>query len=126
MKIWQSYGAEHSLSLVIIGHFKEVADAEEFRTLVEETTDFLREQNGFDVEADRYGSKVMDYLSGKKMYSLTPQQLGHFLYDYSIDVIGNDIRISSDDDLHGFISLMVNHGAKIEVFSTHDYQETDD
>ncbi len=125
MKIWQSYGAEHSLNLVIIGHFKEVVDAEEFKTLVDSTADFLRGQDDFDVEADRYGNAVMDYLAGKDLYSLSPQQLGHFLYDYSIEVIGNDVHVSSDDDLHGLISLLINKGAKIEIFSAHDYPEVD-
>ncbi len=126
MKIWQSYGAEHSLNLVIIGRFKEVADAEEFKSLVDKTIKFLQGQDDFDVEADRYGSDVRDYLSEENLYSLSPQQLGHFLYDFSLEVIGNNVHVSSDDDLHGLISLMVNHGAKIEVFSAHDYPETDD
>ncbi|WP_368857300.1 DUF6375 family protein, partial [Vibrio parahaemolyticus] len=28
MKIWQGYGAEHSLNLVIVGEFKDVEKAE--------------------------------------------------------------------------------------------------
>jgi len=125
MKIWNSYGAEHSLNLVIIGHFKEPSDAKEFKDFVEKTASFLSDQDDFEVEADRYSSGVLDYLSDKNMHSLTPQQLGHFLYDYSIDISGSDVTVSSDDDLHGFISLMVHHGAKIEVFSAHNYPNED-
>lgn len=125
MKIWKSYGAEHSLNLVIIGHFKESTDAEEFKDFVEKTTDFLQKQDDFDVEADRYSNGVLDYLANKNMYSLTPQQLGHFLYDYSIEISGSNVQIFSDDDLNGFISLMIHHGAKIEVFSAHNYPKTD-
>lgn len=33
MKIWQGYGAEHSLNLVIVGTFKDVGDAEKFEAL---------------------------------------------------------------------------------------------
>lgn len=125
MKLWQSYGAEHSLNLVIIGHFKEANLAEEFEDLVDETADFLRELNSFDVEEDRYDPQVMEYLSKKNIYCLTPQQLGHMLYDYSIDREGSDIKISSDDDINGFISLLINKGAKVEVFSAHDHPESD-
>lgn len=123
MKIWQSYGAEHSLNLVIIGHFKEVSLAEEFTELVDETAEFLRDIDHFDVEEDRFDPKVMDFLSKQNMYCLTPQQLGHLLYDYSIDRDGNDIKIYSDDDIHGFISLLIHKGAKVEVFSAHDHPE---
>lgn len=123
MKIWQSYGAEHSMNLVIIGRFKEVADAEEFEDLFNSLTKFLREQNDFDVDSDRYGNEVLDYLGKKNIYSLSPQQLGLFLYDVSIDQHGNEIRITSQDDMTGLISLLVHKGAKVEIFSAHDYPE---
>ena len=35
MKIWQSFGSEHSSNLVMIGHFKNVADAQEAQKLIE-------------------------------------------------------------------------------------------
>lgn len=124
MKIWQSYGAEHSMNLVIIGRFKEVADAEEFEDLFNSLTEFLREQKGFDVDSDRYGNEVLDYLGKKNIYCLSPQQLGLFLYDVSIDQYGNEIRITSEDDMTGLISLLVNKGAKVEIFSAHDYPES--
>lgn len=121
MKIWQSYGAEHSLNLVIVGKFKDVADAEEFNELIESMTDFLRNQPEFDVEADRYSPDVLDYLGKKNLYCLTPQQLGQLLYDMHIEQNGNEVKISSDDDLNAFVSLLVHKGAKVEVFSAHDY-----
>ena len=49
MKLWTSYGAEHSLNLVIIGDFKEVVDAEEFELLVSSLKEFLMKDKKFDV-----------------------------------------------------------------------------
>ena len=49
MKIWTSYGAEHSLNLVIIGQFKEAADAEEFESLISSLSEFLSNDPDFDV-----------------------------------------------------------------------------
>lgn len=126
MKVWQSYGAEHSLNLVIIGHFKEPSDAEEYKDLVEQVTDFLREQSDFDVEADRFSEEVHDYLISKNISSLSPEQLGQLLYEYSIEVAGNDVHIYSDDELNGLVSLMLRKGAKIEIFSAHDYPESNE
>jgi len=125
MKIWQSYGAEHSLNLVIVGKFREVADAEEFKALVESLADFLRDQTEFDVDADRYSRKVLDYLGKKNLYCLSSQQLGQFLYDMHLEQNGDEIRISSDDDLNALVSLLVHKGAKVEVYSAHDYPDAE-
>ncbi|MFK5894552.1 MAG: DUF6375 family protein [Pseudomonadota bacterium] len=121
MKIWQSYGAEHSMNLVIIGRFKEVIDAEEFESLIDSLINFLHEHSDFDVDSDRFGREISDYLSKKNLYCLSPQQLGQLLYDMHLEREGNEIRISSDDDLNAFISLLIHKGAKVEAFSAHDY-----
>jgi hypothetical protein len=123
MKIWKSYGAEHSLNLIIVGKFKEVADAEEFKALVNTLTDFLRKESEFDMDANRYSPAVLEYLGKKNLFCLSPQQLGQLLYDMHIEQQGNKILISSDDDLNAFISLLIHQGAKVEVFSAHDYPD---
>ena len=53
MKIWNSYGAEHSLNLVILGKFKDVTHAEEFKTMLDSLTNFLRKESSFDIDAER-------------------------------------------------------------------------
>ncbi len=125
MKIWQSYGAEHSQNLVVIGNFKLARDAENFKRLIDKTTEFIRESPEFDVDEDRFSSNIMDYLSKQNIYSLSPSQLGSLLYDFSIELDGNNIRIHSDDDLNSLITLLISKGAKVEVFSAHDYPETE-
>jgi len=121
MKLWTSYGAEHSLNLVIIGKFKEVVEAEEFESLVSSLTEFLMNDSDFDVGSDRYGSEMLNYLEKKNLFCLSPQQLGQLLYDMHVEREGNKIIISSDDDLNALTSLLIHEGAKVEVFSAHDY-----
>ena len=125
MKIWNSYGAEHSLNLVIIGRFKEEHEAEEFETLTNKVTSFLHENPEFDVEADRFDKKTLDFLGKENLSSLSPQQLGHLLYDVHLTRDGNEVRIGSDDDVNAFISLLIHKGAKVEVFSAHEYPENE-
>jgi hypothetical protein len=36
MKIWKGYGSEHSMNLVMIGHFKEACDAREAKRLIDQ------------------------------------------------------------------------------------------
>lgn len=124
MKVWKSYGAEHSLNLVIIGRFRDVGEAQQFKELAETIEEFLRNTESFDVEADRFPDEILNFLSEKKVFFLTPQQLGHFLYDNSMTIEGNALKVTSDDDLHGFITAMIHYGAKVEVFSAHDYPES--
>ena len=42
MKIWQGYGSDHSMNLVMIGHFKNPKDAEETQKLIEQLSEGLR------------------------------------------------------------------------------------
>ncbi len=125
MKIWNSYGSEHSLNLVIIGSFKEEHEAEAFEKLTEKVTSFLSENSEFDVEADRFDKQTLNFLSKENLFSLTPQQLGHLLYGVHVSRQGSKVRISSDDDINAFISLLIHKGAKVEVFSAHDYPENE-
>jgi hypothetical protein len=124
MKIWQGYGAEHSLNLVIVGEFKDAEKAENFEQLVSTISSFLcSDESNFDVDADRYGDEVLEFLSKQNLFCLSPQQLAHFMYDQSIERKGSKITISSDDDLNAFISLLIHEGAKVECFSAHDYPD---
>jgi hypothetical protein len=125
VKIWNSYASEHSLNLVIIGRFKEEHEAEEFEKQTEKVTHFLSENSDFDVEADRFDRKTLDFLGKENLSSLSPQQLGHLLYDVHLTREGKEIRIGSDDDVNAFISLLIHKGAKVEVFSAHDYPESE-
>ncbi|WP_414434315.1 DUF6375 family protein [Alloalcanivorax venustensis] len=126
MKLWNSYGSEHSLNLVIIGSFKEEHEAEAFERLTEKVTRFLRDNREFDVEADRFDSKTLDFLSKENLFFLTPDQLGQMLYDAHLSRHDKDIRITSDDDVNAFITLLIHNGAKVKVFSAHDYPESQD
>lgn len=124
MKIWQGYGAEHSLNLVIVGTFKDVSDAEKFEALTSTITDFLQSSDSnFDVDSDRFSKEVLSFLSDQNLFCFSPQQLAQFLYDLRVERKGSKVLISSDDDLNALISLMIHKGARVESFSAHDYPD---
>lgn len=123
MKIWNSYGTEHSLDLVIIGKFTNASEASEFHTLVNEITDFLSDNESFEIGATKYDRETLDFLMNKNIVSLSPEQLGHFILDVNVELESNQVRISSDDDVNAFISLLIHQGAKVEVFSRHHHEE---
>jgi len=53
MKIWNSYGSEHSAKLVMIGHFKDVASAESAKKLIDEIATFISDRDRAIAISDR-------------------------------------------------------------------------
>jgi len=123
MKIWTSYGSEHSMNLVIIGKFKTVEDAEKCKELIDSLKDFLRNYSELNQNSVEYENNILDYLVQKNIVYIAPQQLVQFCYDMNIDLHENEIRITSDDDLNVFMSLLIQKGAKVEAYSAHNYPE---
>lgn len=126
MKIWNGYGSEHSLNLVMIGHFKTTEDAEKTQELFEQLSEGLRDKIDVGTSRDRYSDPVMDLLRKVNVYDLSPSELEHFLYDIRTRVEGDKIILTTDkSEVSAFLKLMVTKGARVEVYSAHDYPDTD-
>ena len=122
MKIWRGYGSEHSMNLVMIGHFKNSADAEKTQELIQYLTDELRDRVNVGESPDAYTDEVRKILRDKECYTLRPFELEHFLYDHSTHLEGDKIILRTDEsEVSGYFKLMVHNGAKVEIYSAHDY-----
>lgn len=125
MKIWQGYGSEHSMNLVMIGHFKSADDAEETKQLIDKLTQELGKTGTIGSELTRFDEEVMNILRDAKCYILSPGELEHFLYDIHTEVDGDKIILTTDEtEVSAFFKLMMNNGAKIEIYSAHEYDNT--
>lgn len=125
MKIWHGYGSEHSMNLVMIGHFKSVEDAKETQKLIEHLSEGLRGKIDIGTSQDRFSDEVMELLRETKCYNLGPTDLEHFLYETNIHVEGDKIILTTEEsEISAFIKLMIENGAKIEIFSGHHYPDT--
>ncbi len=130
MKVWYGFGSEHSTNLVMIGRFKEARDAEK----VKEVLDRLIEQVSAEpdvyqrdaIPQDRYFSDAMlELLRAASVYSLGPTELEQFSYDARVRVKGNEVVVTTDEvDVSAFIKVLLDKGARIEVYSAHDYPDT--
>ena len=126
MKIWHGYGSEHSMNLVMIGHFKSTEDSKKTYRLIEQLTEGLRDKIDVDSQGDRFDEGVMDLLKETKCYNLSPIELEQFLYDISTRLDKENIIITTDEsEVSVFFKLMIENGAKIEIYSAHDYPDTD-
>jgi len=126
MKIWIGHGSEHSYSLVLIGHFVDEADArraeERFQRLKAAAESELPQQ-GWKTD-ERFSTDTLSLLQDLKLYELSPTDVDNFAFDHSVDVIGKDVRIETDEaEVQGFLKVLINGGAKVEIFSTHNWTQ---
>ena len=124
MKIWNSYGSEHSANLVLIGHFKDAIAAEEAKAALEDAMEFFQNEE-FNPEADRYSDETMAVLRRLKVHSVSPSELSQFHGDLSIDLKGSEIVITSDDELIPFLKFLIDYGARVEMYSAHAYPDAE-
>jgi Family of unknown function (DUF6375) len=125
VKIWVGHQSEHSMNLVMIGRFKEAATAEEVRDLI----DKMRTAANSDPqeqgrEEGRFGDRMLRVLSELDIRTLAPGEPEQFAYDYDVSLQGDMIQITTDElDVMGLIKVMVERGAKVELYSAHDYPD---
>lgn len=127
MKIWSGYGSEHSMNLVLIGKFKRAQDAEK----TEKEIDKLKAQAAKDdsdsipfakPENQRFSDDMLSLLCSLNVHSLAPSELGQLVSDYRLERENGRITVTTDEaDVSAFLKLFIEAGAKVEVFSSHDY-----
>lgn len=130
MKIWYQHSSEHSANLVMIGHFEHAADATKAKEIIDVLTNQVAEDqsNGtltLGSPSDRYGKEMLDLLMRLNISTIGPQEIDQFAYEVSARVEGNDLILTTEEiDISAFLKVMIFEGAKIEVYSAHNYPGT--
>ncbi|WP_186062395.1 DUF6375 family protein [Burkholderia gladioli] len=132
MKIWNGYGSEHSMNLVLIGRFKRAQDAEK----VEKDIDRLSAQASKDEshalsfdepEDQRFSDDMLSLLRSLNLNILGPTDLGQLVSEHHLRREGDRITVTTDEaEVSAFVKLFIEAGAKVEVFSAHDYPSDSD
>lgn len=127
MKIWNGYGSEHSMNLVLIGKFKQEQDAEK----VEKDIDRLSTQASKDdshsiafanPEDQRFSDEMLSLMRSLNLNTLGPADLEQLVSDHYLRREGDRITVTTDEaEVSAFVKLFIEAGAKVEVFSAHDY-----
>jgi hypothetical protein len=127
MKVWKGYGTEHSANLVIVGTFKTVNDATQASKIIMELTDIVRqdEEDGFiragNIPA-KFSERIMSFVERTDFAMMNHEDPEALLYDFDITQDGNKISIHTEEQKYQIIlNMMLSKGAKIEIFSAHDY-----
>lgn len=127
MKIWTGYGSEHSSNLKMIGRFADESAAKAAVLIFER----LRERIAADVEAETYDpgddapdltDEMSDLLRELKVWSLGPADVENLAYEFSVQRDGSDVILTTDENaVGGFVKIMVDRDARIEIFSMHTH-----
>jgi septation ring formation regulator EzrA len=126
MKLWYGYGSEHSNNLVMIGHFESVEDAEETLEQINHLIEILPNMVDIDNIPNRFEEEIYDLLRKEKIYNLGPTDLEQFLYETHTKIADNKIILTTEElEVSAFMKLMINKGAKVEIFSAHDYPDAE-
>ena len=127
MKIWRAYGSEHSMNLVMIGHFTSVSDANKTQRSIERFAKRLSDVIDVEHTPDRYGDDIMEVLREVGCYILSPTELEHFRVPKTMKLNGNQITLEiTAMAASGFVKIMVEKGAKVEVLPVSNQSESED
>ena len=128
MKIWNSYGSEHSANLVMIGTFKTVESAEKAKAAIDALVTFVNESGEDYNNATRFSAKQRELYRKEEIggvASLAPQEFFQFCLDVPLEQKGAKIEIRTDEmDVSAYLKVFIDHGAKLEIYSAHDYPDT--
>lgn len=129
MKVWHGFGSEHSANLIMIGHFTTPEDAraavhalERLGKVVEEHFD----QGRFDKDPMSVfeNESVRNVLRELSIYDLSPEDVENFARGHIMQRRENQVQIQTEEwDMTGFLKVMVEKRARVEVYSGDDYPE---
>ena len=126
MKVWNGYGSEHSMNLVMVGQFDSVEDAEKAKKLIEDITEQIYDKVdcGIENRPQRFSDEVMEILREKNLYLFGPEELEQFRYENSLDIDGTKLVLKTEEsDISVFLKLLMHQGAKVQVYSAHDHPD---
>jgi len=127
MKFWSGYGSEHSMDLVLIGHFDDDAEAETALELITELTQAAQAESDagrlvLGEPPDRFSDEILEKLMEVNIGSIGPAEIEQLLYDVNVTRDAEKVVITTDElDVLAFIKILLLKGARIEMLSGHDF-----
>lgn len=115
------------MDLVMIGMFETVVDAEEAIAKMEALkvlADAEWSDDSWQSKDERMPESLREGLMGLKLYDMGRFDVDNYAYEHTISRDGSIVRIwTEESDVQGFLKVLINLGARVEVFSRHDWNE---
>jgi hypothetical protein len=127
MRIWHSYGSEHSMDLVLIGKFETVPRAEaavERMKILKALAEDASSEDDWRRRDERMSAVLVEELVKLELYEMGRSDVDIYAFDHSVERSGSTVRIwTEESDVQGFLKVLIHLGARVEVFSRHDWNE---
>lgn len=119
MKIWNSFSGEHSAKLRIVGKFKTNEEANKAVACFNDLLNVPNKERGTNPYFSDGISKVLTKHNLHYFTENDPEQLDFF---HKLEAYGNEIVVETDEvEVQALIKVMLSYGAKIELYSRHNY-----
>ncbi len=127
MRIWYSYGSEHSMDLLLVGTFETVTGAEAAIEKMEALR-ILAESEWSDDDwrfrEERMPGSLMDGLRELKLYDMGRSDVDIYAFEHTVERRDSTVRVQTEEsEVQGFLKVLIHLGARVEVFSRHDWNE---
>lgn len=127
MRIWHSYGSEHSMDLVLVGKFETVSGAEAAIEQME-ALKALAQAEWSDDDWRRQDERMPESLAAElmklKLYDMGRPDVDIYYFEHSVERNGATVRIwTEESEVQGFLKVLIHLGARVEVFSRHSWNE---
>ena len=127
MRIWHSYGSEHSMDLMLIGRFESVSGAEAALKRMQALKALAEAEWSDDDwrrQSERMPHRLAEELRKLELYEMGRHDVDAYAFDHSVDRDGSTLRVRTEEsEVQGFLKLLIHLGARVEVFSRHQWNE---
>lgn len=128
MKIWHSYGSEHSMDLMLVGTFQSVSAAhaavERMKALQALAEQEWTADDDWSRRDERLSDAAIDTLIQLKLYDMSRADVAMFAFEHRVERRDSTVRIATDEsDVQGFLKVLISLGAHVEVFSRHEWND---
>jgi hypothetical protein len=126
MKVWRGYSSEHSANLVMVGHFRSIADAADAKRVIVELTEQVQsdlDAGSIQLDGDTraFSEGMLDLLERLSVHSIAPAEMEQFAYDVNVTHEAETVTVTTDEiDVSAFLKVMIDRSARVEVYSAHD------
>lgn len=127
MRIWYSYGSEHSMDLVLVGTFETVTGAEAAIEKMEALKTLAGSEwsdDDWSRQDERMPGSLMDGLRELELYNMGRSDVDIYSFEHSVERRDSTVRVwTEESEVQGFLKVLIHLGARVEVFSRHNWNE---
>jgi hypothetical protein len=127
VRIWHSYGSEHSMDLVLVGTFETVSGAEaaiERMEALKTLAEAAWSDDDWRRPDERMPDTLFNELSKLKLYEMGRSDVDIYALEHSVERKGSTVRVwTEESEVQGFLKVLLHLGARVEVFSRHHWNE---